>query len=193
MFEVFLVFLIDDFIIFLLAIRRLYMTLGRSISLLLPLIFLSSHAIGAAKSFDGITCKSDIPSALIGRHMPNESTVATEERYKSIDLKDLGTYGMESDGDPWSLESWQICGREYFLLDRREIVKDVLSSPSPKENPKTQIVSCVVDGSNSHDTFVTFISSEEKPWPRTVEHAWRINDKTVKFSKVEGKEIVCNP
>ncbi|MCA7011180.1 hypothetical protein LF934_00840 [Dickeya dadantii] len=169
------------------------MKFGRYIGLLLPLSLLSFHAMGAGKSFDGITCKSDISSALIGRHMPNDSVVATEERYKSIDLKGLGTYGMESDGDPWTLSSWQICGREYFLLERRDIVKDVLSSPSPKENPKSQIVLCVVDGSSSHDTFVTFVSSEEKPWPRPVEYAWRINDKTVKFSKSEGKEIVCNP
>jgi len=167
--------------------------LGYLISLISALVLYSTHVLSTEKSFDGITCKTDIPLALIGRHMPNERVVITEERYKDISLKDLGTYGMENEGDPWTLISWSICGREYLLLERRDIVKDVLASPLPKGSPESNVASCVVDGSSLKGMAVVFVSENEIHWPKLVEHAWLINDKTVKFSKIEGKEIVCTP
>ena len=168
------------------------MTLGRSI-IIASIALLSATAQGAERSFDGITCKSYIPSALIGRHMPNERVVTIEARYKEIGLKDLGAYGMEAAGDPWTLISWQICGREYLLLERRGIVQDVLASPLPQESAQFTIASCVVDGSSLHGTAVIFVSAKERQLPKPVEHAWLINDKTIRFSKIKGKEIVCTP
>jgi len=161
--------------------------------LLSAFTLLSAGAIAADKSFDGVTCKTNVPSALIGRHMPNERVATTEARHKDIGLKDLGAYGMENEGDPWTLISWQICGQEYLVLERRGIVRDVLASPMPPGSPESQIASCAVDGSSLHGTAVAFVSANDKEWPKLVEYAWLINDKTIKFAKIEGKEIVCAP
>lgn len=156
-------------------------------------MLLSVDSIGADKSFDGVTCKTDMPSALIGRYMPNEKVMTTETRHKDIGLKDLGAYGMEKQGDPWTLISWQICEREYVLLERRGIVKDVLASPLPSGSPESKIVSCSVDGSIILGTSVAFVSSDDQKWPKHVDYAWFINGKTIKFTRIEGKEIVCEP
>ncbi|WP_035344085.1 MULTISPECIES: hypothetical protein [Dickeya] len=169
------------------------MTLGRSLFFLLSLALVSSYATGAEKWFDGVTCNTDIPSALIGRHTPNDRVVTIEGRYKNIGLENHGAFGIEEEGDPWTLTFWQICGREYLLLERRSVVKDVLMSPLPKENPASKIVSCDVDDTNSYSTAITFIPSEETPWPKQVKQAWIVDDKKLKFSKIEGKKIVCNP
>lgn len=162
-----------------------------ALTLLSAFTLLSANALGAAKSFDGVTCEANIPSALIGRQMPNERIVTTEARHKKIGLKHMGTDGMEKDGDPWTLVFWQICGREHLLLQRRWVVKDVLASPLPPGSPPAQIASCTVDGASLTGTAVAFVALDDKKWPKPVEHAWLINDQKVSFSKLQGKKIVC--
>ena len=152
-----------------------------------------AQALGAPKSFAGIVCNSDIAAALVGRYMPNERVRATEARHADIGLKNLGAYGMENEGDPWTLISWEICNREYLLLERRGIVRDVLASPLPPPSPPSQIASCTVDGSAVAGTAVAFVLANDRKWPRPVEYAWRIDDKTLKFSRIEGKEVSCTP
>jgi hypothetical protein len=169
------------------------MTRIRLFGLLSTLSLLTAHAFAAEKSFDGVTCEMNIPSALIGRRMPNERVAATQARYKGIGLKDLGAYGTENGGDSWTLISWQICGREYLLLERREIVRDVLASPLPPGSPQSQITSCTVDGASLPGTAVAFVSTNVPKGPMLVEYAWRINDTTIKFAKIAGREIVCAP
>ncbi len=176
----------------LIGCREVAMELCRFVTLISILMLLSTNTMSAEKSFVGITCKTDIPSALIGRYMPNERVAATEARHKEIGLKDIGAYGIESEGDPWTLISWQICGREYLLLEHRDVVMDVLASPLLQGGPQSQVVSCSVDGSRLTGTAVAFASNREQ-LSKPVEHAWLINDKTYKFSKVYGKEIVCTP
>lgn len=163
----------------------------RLMGLLLGMAMLSAHAARIEKSFDGITCQSDIASALIGRHMSDERVVSIEGRYKSIRLKDLGAFGMEVDGDPWTLISWEICGREYLLLERRDIVKDALASPVPAGRPRSQIASCTVNGSSVPGTAVAFVETDDKKWPKAVKNAWRIDDKKIQFVRIAGNEIVC--
>ena len=165
----------------------------RVVVFLLAMASLSTHAAGAEKSFDGITCQSNISSALVGRHMPNERAASIEERYKSIRLKDIGAFGMEAEGDPWTLISWEICGREYLLLERQDVVKDVLASEIPPGGPHAQIASCAADGSKLPGTGVAFVERDEKKWPRAVKSAWLIDDKKIKFVKVTANEIVCTP
>jgi hypothetical protein len=50
-----------------------------------------------------------------------------------------------------------------------------------------------VDGADLQGTAVAFALENAKKWPKRVEHAWRIDDKTLQFSKIAGKEIVCAP
>lgn len=154
-------------------------------------MLLSANGVAAEKSFDGVTCKSDIPSALIGRQMPNERVVLTEPRHKDIGLKHLGAYGMENEGDPWTLITWEICGRDYIVLERRGVVKDVLAAPLPKESLRSQIVSCVADGASKDGTAVAFVSVDKQPLRERVQNVWLIDEKKIKFSKIEGEEIMC--
>ena len=169
------------------------MTRNHFFGLISAFTLFSANAIAAEKSFDGVTCKTNVSSALIGRHMPNERVVTTAARHKDIRLKNIGAYGMENEGDPWTLISWQICGREYLVLERRGIVRDVLASPMPLGSPESQIASCAVYGLRLHGTAVAFISANDNKWPMLVKYAWLINDDTLKFSRIEGKEIVCTP
>lgn len=153
----------------------------------------SACAVGAETPFDGITCATNMTSALVGRHMPNERVVTMEARYKNIGLKDLGAFGMEDEGDPWTLISWNICGREYLLLERRGIVRDVLASPLPSGSPQSVISTCTRNGVNLDGTAVAFVAVNDNKWPKLVEHAWLIDDKTIKFEKIVGAEIACAP
>ena len=57
-------------------------------TVVLPLFCGSS--IYGADGFDSVHCGSDVGKALIGRTMPNEKVVATEERHRDLGLKDLG-------------------------------------------------------------------------------------------------------
>jgi len=158
---------------------------------LLPLL-ISFNVLSEEKSFDGITCQSNISVALIGRAMPNERVMVIEERYKNIGLEDLGAFGMEPQGDPWTLISWLICGREYALLEKNHIVKDVLESPFVGSY-RSQIVSCSVNGSKIPETAVVFINPEVTKWPMTAKNAWLIDDNAVKFVSIVGNEIICSP
>jgi hypothetical protein len=73
------------------------------------------HA-AAADEFQNVKCGGDIPRAVIGRHSPNGTVMATEKKYRALRLKDLG--GDEI-SDRLSTVNWLICGSEYiFLIDR---------------------------------------------------------------------------
>jgi hypothetical protein len=159
------------------------------------LIGIASVPVSAASnnSFDGITCQTDIVPALIGRHMPNGRVVTIEARYKNIGLKDLGAFGMEIDGHPWTLISWEICGREYALLERHDVVRDAVASPIPSGGPQSQIASCSVNGSVLQGTALAFVDEPDQKLPGPVKNAWLIDGKAVKFVKIAGDEIVCTP
>lgn len=159
------------------------------------LIGISSVPVTAASKndFDGITCQNDIVPALIGRHMPNRRVVTIEARYKNIGLKDLGAFGMEIDGDPWTLISWEICGREYALLERDDIVRDVVAFPIPSGGSQSQIASCSVNGSALQGTALALVDESDQTLQGRVKNAWLIDGKAMKFVKIAGDEIVCTP
>lgn len=153
----------------------------------------SASASGAPKSFDGITCKSDIQASLVGRYMSNDTVARMESKYRSIELTDLGAYGMEVEGDPWTLISWRICRREYLVLERRGIVTDVLGSPLETRDSESRIVSCIVDGLRVPNTAVVFAQPNSEKWPRSIKDAWIINDDSKTFKKISGGDVVCAP
>lgn len=156
-------------------------------------IFLSATSAKAVESFDDITCQSISASTFIGRHMPSELVKLTEARYTSIGLKIIGAFGMEIEGDPWTQISWEVCGQEYLLLEQSGIVKDALVSPVSPGGPKSEIGSCSANGLNLQEIAIIFVESNDKHWPKSVKNAWLINDKTIKFEKIEGNEIICAP
>lgn len=151
----------------------------------------AAHAVG--KSFDGLSCTSNLVADLAGRQMPTERVAATEARHKDLGLKHLGAFGLEKNGDPWTLVSWQLCGREYALLERKGVVRDVLASPLPPGSPPSQIVSCKTDGAAVPGTVVAFSPEASPRWPAAVQQAWRIDDKSLRFVRVTGRDVICQP
>lgn len=142
-----------------------------------------------ATSFDGLRCDSDVGAALRGRTMPRGPVAATEAKYAALALKNLGAFGDEPDGDPWTAVSWSICGKEHMLLQKGNVVRDVLVSTEGA--PPSVFVSCEADGAKVAGTAVTF--TEANGWPKTVKEAWRIDDAALRFQKVAGSKIVCEP
>ena len=145
----------------------------------------------AAQSFDALTCQSDIPKALLGRAMPNGRVSVIEARYKHLALKDLGASGVEIEGDPWTLISWRICGREYVLLERLGVVKDVLPSPAEAGQEESIIATCSVDGVESKQTAIVFAPAAAVRTPSQVRRAWFIDDQAVKFVERHAAKILC--
>ena len=162
------------------------------LALLLALELLPTSAVATEEGFDGITCQTNIPSALIGRRMPNGPVVNDEARHKGIGLKDNGAFGIEPE-DPWTLISWEICGREYQVLERKDIVRDVLASPLPAGGPQSKIASCTVDGRRLPGVAIVFVEIDDEKWPKPVKHAWLIDNKAIRFQRITGSEIVCTP
>lgn len=147
-------------------------------------------AAGApSSSFDGLRCDSDVGAALRGRTMPRGPVAATEAKYTALALKNLGAFGDEPDGDPWTAVSWSICGKEHMLLQKGNVVRDVLVSTEGA--PPSVFVSCEADGAKVAGTAVTF--TEANGWPKPVKEAWRIDDTALRFQKVAGSKIVCEP
>ena len=81
----------------------------------------------AQDAFSSIRCGATISNTLIGKVMPQGRVVDIEIRHKELGLKDVGASEISSS---LTFESWTICGNEYALLvDRREVVRDVLLLP----------------------------------------------------------------
>ena len=87
---------------------------------------IGAQCLAQERSFDGITCQTNILKALVGRHMPNAKVADIESRYRGIHLKYLGGFGLPE--DPYFLGTWLICGTEYLVLEKQSIVRDVLQS-----------------------------------------------------------------
>lgn len=121
--------------------------------------------------------------------MPNDKVAKLEARYGNIQLKALGAHGMEATGDPWTLTFWSLCGREYVLLERRAVVKDVLAAPPSIGNEPSLLGSCAVDGTKVSGTSVAFGTVKDKRQGSL--QAWRVDDKALKFVALKGKEIRC--
>ena len=74
---------------------------------------LVTNACGGSDGFTGIKCGSDIPKALIGKRMSNETVVVLEKRHADLGLKDLGA---DEISDRLNSISWLICGSEYYVF-----------------------------------------------------------------------------
>ncbi len=168
----------------------------RTLSLLLTLgllLAISIRCVGAEISFSGITCTDDVAHMLIGRKMPNDRVKLTEARYKGVRLRYLGGDGLETEGDPWFLASWVICDREYLLLQRRGVVRDVIAAPTTFSGRGYQLLDCVVDGVHLASTVVRFAGNSPVQHSGAIASAWRIDDGLLRFVPLEGADIRCKP
>lgn len=145
----------------------------------------------SAQSFDSLTCRSAIAKELLGRTMPNGRVSVIESRYRHLSLANQGAFGLEIEGDPWTLVSWKICGREHVILERNGVVRDVLVAPAEAAQSKSVIVSCSVDGVQAMKTAVVFSPADGWRAPSMVSRVWLIDDQEVRFVERSGAGIRC--
>jgi hypothetical protein len=156
-------------------------------TLVLPFLCMGSNC--DADGFDSVRCGSDVREALLGRKMSNQKVSVLEERHKDIGLKDLG--GTEI-SDRLFLISWRLCREEYVLLEEKDVVRDVLKFPKHSKDAPQFIGSCQ---SNGHDLPVTVIGVLKNEvgvqiLPAVI--AWKIDDKQVKFVKLQTEGLRCS-
>jgi len=146
-------------------------------------------ASGEADGFDSVRCGSDIPKALLGRTMPNEKVVVTEERHKDIGLKDLG--GTEI-SDRLFLISWRICGEEYVLLEGHGVVRDVLKFPKHSKDSPQFIGSCQLNGHDVPGSAIGVLRNENNVQLLPTVIAWKIDEKQTKFVELPTEGLRCS-
>jgi hypothetical protein len=152
---------------------------------------LVTNAFGGSDGFIGIKCGSDIPKALIGKRMSNETVVVLEKRHADLGLKDLGA---DEISDRLNSISWLICGSEFMFLEDRDIVRDVLKvPPHSKTSPEFLGMMCEINGKESKDIVVAILDDEKEPGANMLpaKVAWKIDQKKVKFVPIPVEGLRC--
>lgn len=163
----------------------------RFVAVLGFLTLLSAPSLAADTHFRGVSCKSDVAKVMQGRSFPNEAASAIEAKHRDINLESLGDFSIETNSDPLKLSSWLVCGREYILLEKKGVVKDVLTSPYPAAEPQSEISACTIDGKQSTDPLVWFSLDQNKEKTKLANLAWMVDEKKVKFVKLVAKTVQC--
>ena len=157
-------------------------------TLVLPLFCMSRNC--DADGFDSVRCGSDVREVLLGRKMSNQKVSILEERHKDLGLEDLG--GTEI-SDRLFLISWRLCEGEYVLLEEKGVVRGLLKfAKHSKESPQF-IGSCQSNGHDLPGTVIGVLKNEDgaKILPAVI--AWKIDDKQVKFVKLQTEGLRCSP
>ena len=152
----------------------------------LLLLIAAAAACGAAAAgdgFDGVRCDADIAKALTGQHLPNGRVDATEARHKDLGLKNLGADELDWGNEEW----WRICGaRVALLLDKRDIVRDVLKIPA-------QAGTAVFEGSckGAQGEVIAVVENQAGAAELAARTAWKIDDSRKAFAAVPAKGLLC--
>jgi len=156
---------------------------------LLAFPLLCVGALSPQDGFSSVQCGSDIPKALIGKAMKNESAEKIEARHKNLGLKDLGSSDIS---DKLFALSWRICGDEYMLLqDSRDIVRDVIKIPEHSKQSPMSVGECKANGAKI-PTVVAILNNEEGKAGLSAKSAWKIDSKTSKFIKLPVEGLSCS-
>jgi hypothetical protein len=151
---------------------------------------LVTNAFGGSDGFSGIQCGSDIPKALIGKRMSNETIVVLEKRHADLSLKDLGASEIS---DRSNCISWLICGSEYMVLEGGNIVRDVLKVPPHSKTSPEFLGMCEMNGKESKDFVVAILDDEKEPGAKMLpaKVAWKIDQKKMKFIPLPVEGLRC--
>jgi len=145
--------------------------------------------VNAADLFSKVRCGADIPRALTGRVMKNETDASVEARHTDLGLKNLG--GSELTGRQF-LSTWLICGKEYLLiLDKRSVVRDVLQFPEHSKASPEFIGSCRVNDKELPGEIVAVLSNEAGAENLSARSAWKIDARKAKFVKLATEGMQC--
>ncbi len=161
----------------------------REMIVFLAMVFSTQLAHGAASGFDGIHCETKIEAVLLGRTIPNDRVVAIEKKYKNIHLQLRWSDGIEPEGDPWTLSSWLICGREYLTLSRKNLTKDVLAAPQNLANHQFELGRCQQQGKAIPGTAVFFVATKQQA--KQPDRIWTIDDNKFAFREINSGGISC--
>jgi len=132
--------------------------------------------------FDGLTCTSDIASALRGRKMPDARVAEWEQKYSALSLKALGA-DLPEDGT--TLILWRVCGDTYALLERSNKVSDVVHVSGDKEPSPRMCKRGAARKSRSYLVVGLKGSTSEAA------KAWSVNYKKASFAEVAVKGLTC--
>ena len=152
----------------------------------------------AGDEFDAVRCGANIPQALIGRHSPNERVVVTEARHRELALKDLGA---DIINDDLNMIVWSICGAEYYMLvDRHDIIRDVLPFPAHSKNAPASSGPCQRNGRETSGVIYSVLDNragEDRKYDQNDKSllpalwAWRVDEKRAKFVKLDVIGLRC--
>jgi len=160
----------------------------RIFSLLPAALFVLSSPSHAADGFDAVHCGADVRQALVGRTLSNEPVVAIEGRHKDLGLEDLGASEISDD---LNLVSWRICSDEYALLEKKDVVRDVLKFPRHSKESPAFVGACRIGGSESPDTIVAVLKNEVGAESLPATAAWKIDEKAAKFVQLGTEGLRC--
>ena len=163
---------------------------ARAVILTVASAFFFHSTFAGSDGFSGIRCGADdVAKALIAKKMSNEKIVVLEERHKDLGLKDLG--GSEI-SDRLFLISWRICGEEYVLLEDKDVVRDVLKFPKHSKESPQFIGSCQLNGHDVPGSAIGVLKNEHGVEMLPAVIAWKIDDKQMKFVKVQTEGLRCS-
>jgi len=156
---------------------------------LLAFVLVASSGAAMADEFQKVQCGSDVPKAMIGQRSSNGTVMATEKKYGTLGLKDLGG---DTISDSLSSVNWLICGAEYIVLtDRGGLVRDVLAFPiHSKISPAFSGV-CQLNGKELPGIYVAVLDGMKHDDLVPVRFAWKIDQKQAKFIKVPAEGLLC--
>jgi hypothetical protein len=163
--------------------------MNKSLSILsVAVLLFCANAARAADGFSAVRCGSDIPKALLGKTMSNETLAVLEARHKELGLKDLG--GSEI-SERLFLISWRICGDEYALLEEKDVVRDVLKFPPHSKDAPGFIGACRINGKEMPDTVVAVLKDRKGSEALPATAAWKIDKAGKRFVMLHAEGLLC--
>jgi hypothetical protein len=154
-----------------------------NLRLLLLAWFAACGTAFADEGFKGIRCDADIAKALTGRHLSDERTEATEARHQNLGLKNLGAEELDWGNEEW----WRICGVRYaLLLDKHDIIRDVLKIPAPAGT-------ALFEGSckGGQGDVIAVVEASAGTADLAAQAAWKIDDAGKRFVAVPAAGLSC--
>ena len=162
----------------------------KAIQRMFLLLFLLAFAPAcwAEDGFGSVTCGGDIPKAMVGKKLSNESDSAVENRQKNLTLKDLG--GDEITDDLF-LSTWTICGSDYMLTLKRGVVSDVLKMPAHAGAEKEFDGDCTKGKTPVPGVIVGILVDRSGSDALSAKTVWKLDEKTGKFTSMPADGLTC--
>ena len=175
----------------------------RLANVVVAVLLLAGARYGAAHdAFDAVKCDGDVAKALVGSKLANARIADIEKAHAAIGLKNEG--GDEIT-DSVTMQAWTICGRSYHLLERDDVIRDVLHAEHSARSP-AYVGPCEASGSTTPYLVFAILDAPEStdaadkkpahvsPTDKTTlraSAAWRIDESTARFVPIEAKGLTC--